>query len=161
MAPSCQPTALVSFSKKAWGFVEKARCPRYYFDVRRERQAYRKSESAYSAAVPLIRGLDFILQEIQREGLSAHYHRLDRRARMTREFAKQAGLELYSQSPSASVTALTMPAEERQRRMRRMRASVEANNVYRWAGKLLEALLRIDVPDQTPETSVLATAEVA
>ena len=40
-----------------------------------------------------------------------------------------------------------MPAEERQRRMRRMRAAVAENNIYRWAGKILSALLRIDIPE--------------
>lgn len=33
--------------------------------------------------------------------------------------------------------ALTMPAEEQERRMRRMRAQVDDNNIYRWAGVLL------------------------
>ncbi|MGE5195482.1 MAG: alpha,alpha-trehalose-phosphate synthase (UDP-forming), partial [Deltaproteobacteria bacterium] len=33
--------------------------------------------------------------------------------------------------------ALAMPAEEQERRMRRMRQQVEDNNIYRWAGKLL------------------------
>lgn len=43
--------------------------------------------------------------------------------------------------------ALQMPPEERQRRMRKMRAQVEYNNVFRWAGKLLSTLLRIDLPE--------------
>ena len=58
-------------------------------------------------------------------------------------------------------TALSMAPEERQRRMRRMRAAVEANNVYRWAGKLLQALLRIDVAEQPADTFALIAAEVA
>jgi trehalose 6-phosphate synthase len=33
--------------------------------------------------------------------------------------------------------ALTMPPEEQERRMRRMRALVIENNIYRWAGRLL------------------------
>ncbi len=33
--------------------------------------------------------------------------------------------------------ALTMPVDEQQRRMRRMRQQIDDNNVYRWAGKLL------------------------
>jgi trehalose 6-phosphate synthase len=41
--------------------------------------------------------------------------------------------------------ALSMPGEERTRRMKRMRAAVEANNIYRWAGKILDALSRVDV----------------
>ncbi|HEX4277439.1 MAG TPA: trehalose-6-phosphate synthase [Bryobacteraceae bacterium] len=40
--------------------------------------------------------------------------------------------------------ALEMPAEERARRMQKMREMVAANNIYRWAGKFLSALLRFD-----------------
>lgn len=40
--------------------------------------------------------------------------------------------------------ALTMPAEERQRRMRRMREHVARYNVYRWGGKVLSELLKFD-----------------
>src|SRR5207302_1966935 len=36
--------------------------------------------------------------------------------------------------------ALIMPATERRRRMKKMRAAVSTNNVYRWAGKILLAL---------------------
>ncbi len=45
--------------------------------------------------------------------------------------------------------ALGMPEEERRRRMQRMRAAVQENNVYRWAGKFLSALLKFDFPDRS------------
>jgi trehalose 6-phosphate synthase len=50
--------------------------------------------------------------------------------------------------------ALTMSAEERSHRMRRLRESVAENNVYRWAGKILSILTRLDAPeiDHSPRT---------
>ena len=42
--------------------------------------------------------------------------------------------------------ALTMPAEEQERRMRRMRAQVTDHNIYRWAGQLLSAVGKL-VPE--------------
>jgi trehalose 6-phosphate synthase len=70
--------------------------------------------------------------------------------------------------------ALVMPVEERGRRMRRMREIVAENNVYRWAGKIISTLLRIDLeethaavarpiaeipfPDGQNHASTLATA---
>jgi alpha,alpha-trehalose-phosphate synthase [UDP-forming] len=45
--------------------------------------------------------------------------------------------------------ALIMPVEEQKRRMSRMRNQVEENNVYRWAGKILSALLKFDFPEHT------------
>jgi alpha,alpha-trehalose-phosphate synthase [UDP-forming] len=44
--------------------------------------------------------------------------------------------------------ALEMPEEERQRRMQRMRAEVAGNNIYRWAGKILSALLKFDFSEE-------------
>jgi alpha,alpha-trehalose-phosphate synthase [UDP-forming] len=40
--------------------------------------------------------------------------------------------------------AVEMPLAERKKRMQRMRSAVEDNNVYRWAGKILSALLKFD-----------------
>ncbi len=44
---------------------------------------------------------------------------------------------------------LEMAPAERRRRMQRMREAVAGNNVYRWAGKILSALLKFDFPDPT------------
>ena len=43
--------------------------------------------------------------------------------------------------------AVEMPPAERKKRMQRMRSAVQDNNVYRWAGKILSALLKFDMPD--------------
>jgi trehalose 6-phosphate synthase len=43
--------------------------------------------------------------------------------------------------------ALTMPDEDRTRRMRKMREHLERNNVYRWGGKVLSELLKFDFPE--------------
>jgi trehalose 6-phosphate synthase len=45
---------------------------------------------------------------------------------------------------SAIYTSLTMSSEERQERMRRLRSAVQNNNIYRWAGKILQELQRIE-----------------
>jgi trehalose 6-phosphate synthase len=44
----------------------------------------------------------------------------------------------------AFAQALSMPEEERKRRMRRMRSSVGQNNIFRWAGKALSELLKFE-----------------
>jgi len=45
--------------------------------------------------------------------------------------------------------ALEMPEEERRKRMQRMRDQVADNNVYRWAGKVLSALLEFEFPEES------------
>jgi alpha,alpha-trehalose-phosphate synthase [UDP-forming] len=54
--------------------------------------------------------------------------------------------------------ALEMPEEERRRRMQRMRAEVAGNNIYRWAGKIISALLKFDFSeDVRGETEMAAS----
>jgi len=43
--------------------------------------------------------------------------------------------------------ALEMPEDERRKRMQKMRTAVAENNIYRWAGKLLSALLKFEFPE--------------
>jgi trehalose 6-phosphate synthase len=43
--------------------------------------------------------------------------------------------------------ALAMPEDERRKRMQKMRTVVSENNIYRWAGKLLSALLKFEFPE--------------
>lgn len=105
------PTGLsfVSFSNKAWRAIEKSRLPKFYFDIRQEKRANDRGETLFSSSVPLIRALDFILQEIQKEGLSHLHKSIQRRAQMTRLFAPRLGLEVFGEAPSDSVTALKVP----------------------------------------------------
>jgi trehalose 6-phosphate synthase len=55
----------------------------------------------------------------------------------------------FSQDELADAIALavTMPEAERHKRMQRLRQAVADNNVYRWAGKILHALLKFDFPE--------------
>jgi alpha,alpha-trehalose-phosphate synthase [UDP-forming] len=43
--------------------------------------------------------------------------------------------------------ALTMPEDDRRKRMQKLREAVSQNNIYRWAGKFLSALLKFDFPE--------------
>ena len=55
-------------------------------------------------------------------------------------------------------TALTMPAAEQERRMRRLRAQVADHNIYRWAGMLLSEAgkLAASVPDRASADDMIA-----
>lgn len=52
------------------------------------------------------------------------------------------------QFSDALFQALTMGPEEEQRRMSRMRAVVRENNIFRWAGKFMSGLLKIEFKEQ-------------
>ena len=59
---------------------------------------------------------------------------------------------------AAIAPALEMPKEERQRRMRKLRANVRKNNIYRWASELLSALLNSN--DELRMSVATVSAEV-
>jgi trehalose 6-phosphate synthase len=54
----------------------------------------------------------------------------------------------------AIVTGLTMPAEERRLRMRRMRHHVKEHNVYRWASRLLADVCAVRIEDEMMATTL-------
>jgi trehalose 6-phosphate synthase len=45
--------------------------------------------------------------------------------------------------------ALGLPEEDRRRRMQKMREQGAEHNVYRWAGKVLSALLKFEFPEES------------
>ena len=105
------PTGLtmVSFSGKAWKVIEKNPQPRFYFDIRKEKQANAKGETFFSSNVTLMRALDVVLEMISSRGVSAHFAEIAKRAEFTRLFAQKLGFQLYAKVPSESLTALIVP----------------------------------------------------
>jgi alpha,alpha-trehalose-phosphate synthase [UDP-forming] len=55
------------------------------------------------------------------------------------------------QMATAIHAAIEMPEAERLKRMAKMRSAVSENNIYRWIGKILVALLRIEIPGESPD----------
>jgi aspartate aminotransferase-like enzyme len=107
------PTGLsfVSFSKKAWREIDSAKCPRFYFDVRKEKTANEKGESYFSSNVTLIRALDWALQEFKSQGLLNVFAEIKRRQQSAIAFGEHWGLSVYPDQPSESLTVLKLPKE--------------------------------------------------
>jgi aspartate aminotransferase-like enzyme len=101
--------AFISFSKKAQAYFDSATCPRFYYDVRKEKKANAAGETFFSSNVAIIRALDVVLNLITKQGLDSLFHAIHRRAEFTRIFAQKLGFTLYAKSPSDSVTALVVP----------------------------------------------------
>ena len=102
--------ALVALSEKAWGFAEKSTCPRYYFDLKKERKNISKDTTAYTPAVSLVIGLRGVLKGIREEGLENVHKRHNRLARATRAAVLALGLKLAApDSPADSATGLFIP----------------------------------------------------
>lgn len=110
--------AYCAVSERAWKRMESTKSPRYYFDLRRERKAAAKGESAYTPATSLFAALaaalDFV-REMGSDDLAAGREALINNAElcaeMTRAAAAALGLKLFSPScPAAALTAIRAPA---------------------------------------------------
>jgi trehalose 6-phosphate synthase len=67
-------------------------------------------------------------------------------AGVSRELTDAIVVNPFSEEESVEAIrqALEMSEEERRKRMRKMRAVVAENNIYRWAGKIISALLKFE-----------------
>ncbi len=102
--------AFVSVSDKAWKKNEASKLPRFYFDLKKERENLLKNQTNFSSPVSMIIGLNEAIRLLKAEGLEAVFARHQRLANATREAVKALGLSLYSkESPSNAVTAIEMP----------------------------------------------------
>jgi aspartate aminotransferase-like enzyme len=101
--------AFLALSDKAWAATETSDLPHFYFDLKKERKAHAKNQTAWTPAVSLLQGLKESIRLIREEGLENRFRRHEIMAKATRAGIQALGLELFSQSPSPSVTAVKIP----------------------------------------------------
>ena len=109
--------AYLSVSEKAWAAMEKAKSPRYYFDLRKERKNAVKGESAYTPAVALVAGLGAALDYIAgqaggdlEKGRIALVNNARVNAAATRAGLVSLGFTLFAPTaPAAAATAVAVP----------------------------------------------------
>ncbi|TMA76372.1 MAG: alanine--glyoxylate aminotransferase family protein [Deltaproteobacteria bacterium] len=101
--------AFLAAGEKAWKLNESADLPRFYFDIKRERENQRKNQTAWTPAIALVEGLDESLAMFREEGLENVFARHERMARAARAGMQALGLTLYSKSPSSAMTTVVAP----------------------------------------------------
>lgn len=107
-----------AISERAWQRMETAKSLRYYFDLRKERKASAKAETASTPATSLFAGLAAALGYVRQMGdgnLAAGRNALIANAElcaaMTRASAEALGLKLFAPNyPAAALTAIAAPA---------------------------------------------------
>jgi len=102
--------AFVSVSEKAWKRNEISKTPRFYFNLKKERENLSKNQTNFTSAVSLIIGLNEALKLLQKEGLDQVFRRHSLLAHATREAVKEIGLKIFPKgTPSNAVTAIEAP----------------------------------------------------
>lgn len=105
------PTGMsfVAFSKKAQATFAHSKIPKFYLDIRKEIAANAKGETFFSSNVTLIKALNFVLADVEKQGLESLFKSIQRRADFTAEMIQLLGLKSYAQTKSASLTAVVVP----------------------------------------------------
>ncbi len=102
--------AFIALSARAEGAMARSTLPKFYFDLRKALGSRATDDTPWTPAVSLVVGLDLALQSIIGEGLAAVWSRHLRLSAALRAGVLAMGLELASESPSAAVTAVKLPA---------------------------------------------------
>lgn len=101
----------VALSDRAWAAVEKNKTQKsFYFDLRKYKKSIADGDTPFTPANTLIEALAVSLKMIRDEGIENVWKRTHTIAEATRQGMKALGLELFSQSPADSVTAVRYPA---------------------------------------------------
>jgi aspartate aminotransferase-like enzyme len=141
----CPPgLGLLSASEKAWRVIDRdSGIPRFYFDLRRTRDAHDKGESTFTPAVSLVQGLDVALDLIEEEGLANVLARHQRLSRGLKAGAAAIGLVNFARSEMQSNTVACFHVPEGLdggqivRRMYEKHRTVIAGARNRMSGKMI------------------------
>jgi aspartate aminotransferase-like enzyme len=159
-----------AISERAWQRMERTKSPRFYFDLRKERKAAAKAESAATPATALFAGLAAALDYVRQMGdgnLAAGRHALIANAElcaaMTRAGVEALGLKLFApSSPAAALTAVAAPAGADStaicKRFREQFGAVVANGNADLKGQLFR-IAHIGYYDYLDTVGVLAALE--
>jgi len=132
--------AFVALSARAIEAVERSTMPRFYFDLRRALKSVAMDDTPWTPAISLILGADTALEMIRQEGIEQVWNRHARLAAGLRAGIRAAGLRLFSEAPTASVTAVTLPEgiawNDFNRALRRENGVTVAGGQGEYAGKI-------------------------
>jgi aspartate aminotransferase-like enzyme len=108
--------AYCAVSERAWRRMDTTTSPRFYFDLRKERKAAAKGESAYTPPTSLFAALGAALEFVRgmgkgdlAKGRETLVDNAEMSAEMTRAGVQAVGLKLYAASPAAALTAICSP----------------------------------------------------
>jgi aspartate aminotransferase-like enzyme len=159
-----------AISERVWQRMETAKSPRYYFDLRKERKAAAKAETASTPATSLFAGMAAALDYLRQmgdgnlaAGRDALIENAELCAAMTRAGVQALRLKLFAPgSPAAALTAVAAPAGADStaicKRFREQFGAVVANGQAEMKGRLFR-IAHIGYYDYLDTVGVLAALE--
>ncbi len=104
--------AFISVSKKAFDLIEKSKCPKYYFSLKKAKKALEKTDTPFTPAIGIIIALNESLKLMREAGIEKLFAYYAKMASATKQAAEALGLKVYADKSCASnaVTAIEVPA---------------------------------------------------
>ncbi|HYJ33697.1 MAG TPA: aminotransferase class V-fold PLP-dependent enzyme, partial [Candidatus Binatia bacterium] len=99
----------LAFSPRAWAAAEKAKLPRFYFNLLKARTALAEKDTPFTPAISLVLAANAAAKLMAEEGREQVFARHRRNADATRAAAQALGLSLLAEVPSNAVTAVIAP----------------------------------------------------
>lgn len=104
--------AFIALSEKAWKATETSDLPKFYFNLKKEKDSQDKNQTAWTPAISLIQGLQEALKLMKAEGIQNAFKRHDLLAKATRAGIEAVGLKMLApDAPSTAVTAVVVPSQ--------------------------------------------------
>ncbi|HXV28642.1 MAG TPA: alanine--glyoxylate aminotransferase family protein [bacterium] len=101
--------AFLSVNDKARKRLDTAGCTRYYTDIRLYEKGMKDADTPFTPALGLVLALEKALDGIESEGMEKVFERCAGMGALTRKKLESLGLELFSKSPSSTLTAAAVP----------------------------------------------------
>ncbi|MBP7088013.1 MAG: alanine--glyoxylate aminotransferase family protein [Candidatus Omnitrophica bacterium] len=101
--------SFISLNNKAQEALKNSDLPKFYFDLKKALKSYGENDTPFTPAVSLVVALKDAVDAINAEGLNTRWSKFEKMAYAAQEGLRALGLEIYSKSPSASVTAAFSP----------------------------------------------------
>jgi len=101
--------AYLALSPKAWKMVETAKCPKFYFDVKKAKKNLENKTTPWTPGISLIMQQKKALDRIKGMGLEALFKHHQVLGDATRAGVKALGLQLLAKNPGNILTAVKTP----------------------------------------------------
>ncbi|HTA38733.1 MAG TPA: alanine--glyoxylate aminotransferase family protein [Candidatus Acidoferrales bacterium] len=98
--------AMIAASKRAWKKIESNSVPRFYFDMRRAKEAGHDGMTPWTPPISIVFALDVALQRYHEHGMDAQFERHARYARAVRAALEALGFTIFSRPGAHSDTVV-------------------------------------------------------
>lgn len=103
--------AFLAVNDKAYQYIEQSKSPRYYFDLRKSKKTFAKTDTPFTPAIGIVIALTESLKRINEKGLENSFQHYEHLAKGVRMAAEALGLMLFPESTCISnvLTAINTP----------------------------------------------------